>query len=254
MRRRTIASRARLKSSSTTVKLRAVSVKLSPHADLLADASRTSLLALKESADAFPPLKATVCGVLAIWDVAERAKHAKSQAHDVAQRVQDILHVIADAVPDPSIISPPMLHSIQRFTQLLNPIRRDMEAMTRTGFLSRVFNLNRNECKLQEIRERLDNAHRDFMAASALRLEAQHNETHMELQKMAVATNTDLSKLLLSVRFQNVCSFFGRPLARKAASSGVIHSLLDGHPAFGNSNSDTSHGSFGFIAAESRKG
>ncbi|KAJ6588242.1 hypothetical protein B0H19DRAFT_201427 [Mycena capillaripes] len=155
--------------------------------------------------------------------------------------------------PRPDSISPPMLHSIQRFTQLLNSIRRDMEAMTRTGFVSCVFHLNRNERKLQEISERLDNAHRDFMAASALRLEAQHNETHMELQKMAVATNTDLSKLLLSARFQNICSFFGRPLACKAASSGVIHSLLNGHPAFGNSNSDTSHASFGLLAAESRK-
>jgi hypothetical protein len=70
--RRPIASRARLKSSSTTAsKLMAASKKILPHAHLLVDASRTSLLALKESADAFPPLKAAVGGVLAVWDVAE---------------------------------------------------------------------------------------------------------------------------------------------------------------------------------------
>ncbi|KAJ6469842.1 hypothetical protein C8R45DRAFT_1016057 [Mycena sanguinolenta] len=212
----------------------AVSKKILPHAHLLADASRTSLLALKESADAFPPLKAAVGGVLAVWDVAERAKQARSHAYDVAHRTQDILHVVADAVPDPRTISPPMLKSIQRFTELLEDIRQEMAGLTRTGFASRVFHLNRNERKLQDIRERLDNAYRDFMAASALRLEAQHNETRIEIQKLTIANNTDLSKLLFSARFQNVCSFFGRPLAREAASSGVIYSLLSGHPAFGN--------------------
>ncbi|KAJ7815334.1 hypothetical protein B0H14DRAFT_3746040 [Mycena olivaceomarginata] len=198
----------------------AASKKILPHAHLLVDASRTSLLALKESADAFPPLKAAVGGVLA------RAKHARSHACDVAHRTQDILHVIADAVPDPRTIPPPMLKSIQRFTELLEDIRQEMEELTRTGFVSRVFHLNRNEHKLQDIRERLDNAYRDFVAASALRLEAQHSETRIEMQKMTIANNTDLSKLLFSARFQNVCSFFGRPLAREAPDQPLAASLL----------------------------
>jgi hypothetical protein len=48
-------------------------------------------------------------------------------------------------------------------SRLLEDIRQEMEEPTRTGFVSRVFHLNRNERKLQDIRERLDNAYRDFM-------------------------------------------------------------------------------------------
>ncbi|KAJ7206175.1 hypothetical protein C8J57DRAFT_1534717 [Mycena rebaudengoi] len=77
----------------------------------------TSLLALKESADAFPPLKSTVGGVVALWDIAElasaqRAKHSRTDARDIALRTKDIVDLIADVVPDPSEIPPPMLLSI----------------------------------------------------------------------------------------------------------------------------------------------
>ncbi|KAJ6538050.1 hypothetical protein B0H19DRAFT_1270422 [Mycena capillaripes] len=67
------------------------------------------------SADGFPPLKSVVSGVIALWDIAEHAKHSKTDALDIAQRTQAILDVVADAVPDGSRIATPMLESIQRF-------------------------------------------------------------------------------------------------------------------------------------------
>jgi hypothetical protein len=58
------------KPPAPTVKLK---LKHSPSgtARALPDVVSTSLLALKESADAFPPLKSAVGGVLAVWDIAE---------------------------------------------------------------------------------------------------------------------------------------------------------------------------------------
>ena len=37
--------------------------------DSVADATRTTLEVLRESADAFPPLQSTVGSVIAIWDI-----------------------------------------------------------------------------------------------------------------------------------------------------------------------------------------
>lgn len=61
-------SRAKRKPQLTT-KLKPVSSGLPPSA--LPDILWTSVLALKESADAFPPLKSAVGGVVALCDIAE---------------------------------------------------------------------------------------------------------------------------------------------------------------------------------------
>ncbi|KAJ7098826.1 hypothetical protein C8R44DRAFT_988677 [Mycena epipterygia] len=147
------------------------------HSDIL----QTSLLALKESADAFPPLKSAVGGVVSIWDIAERAKHSKAEARDIARRTQVILDVVADAVPDGSAIPTPMVESIERFTLLLDEIQRTLEAVALSRTLSRVCHLKRNEHLLTDMKGRLDDAYRDFMAASTLRLEIKQERTHSTL-------------------------------------------------------------------------
>ncbi|KAJ7664986.1 hypothetical protein B0H17DRAFT_1091055 [Mycena rosella] len=82
----------------------------------LSDILWTSILALKESADAFPPLKSAVAGVISLCEIAERAKNSKVAAREVALRTKEILDVVAEAVPDGSAIPPPMLESLERFT------------------------------------------------------------------------------------------------------------------------------------------
>ncbi|KAJ7206180.1 hypothetical protein C8J57DRAFT_1484882 [Mycena rebaudengoi] len=140
----------------------------------------TSLHALKESADAFPPLKSVVGGVVAIWDIAEHAKRSRTEACDIALRTKKIVDLIADAVPDPSEIPPSMLLSIDRFTLInsssssaLDEIRCGMEAIELSGSLSCLVHLNRHDRTIQGIKTRLDAEYRDFLAASALRVEVQ---------------------------------------------------------------------------------
>ncbi|KAJ6550991.1 hypothetical protein DFH09DRAFT_1086298 [Mycena vulgaris] len=144
----------------------------------LSDVVWTFLLVLKESADAFPPLKSAVAGVVAVCDIAERAKHSKADARDMALRTKVILDVIAEAVPDGSAIPPPMLASIERFTTLLDEIQ-------------------------QGIRAQLDDVYRDFVTASALRLEIQHarltvEQKHTQLRIGKVAATTDVLVLEVS--------------------------------------------------------
>jgi hypothetical protein len=54
----------------------------------LPDVSWTSLLALKESADAFPPLKAAVGGVIAICDIAEVSVLSNSRERQIIDNTQ----------------------------------------------------------------------------------------------------------------------------------------------------------------------
>ncbi|KAF7343304.1 hypothetical protein MVEN_01762700 [Mycena venus] len=198
-----------------TAKLK--SLVSSPSAAAVPDLLSTALVALKESADAFPPLKSAVGGVLAVTDIAQRAKHSKSDALDIAHRTQGILNVIADAVPDPSTISTPMLQSIERFTMLLDEISAAMEPIALSGSISRIVHLHRNERMILDIKARLDDAYRDFVAAVALRVEAQQTQlaaqqaqTHMDVRKLAVATDAQLSSVLFYAR---LAIFFGKPLS-----------------------------------------
>ncbi|KAJ7359451.1 hypothetical protein DFH08DRAFT_846125 [Mycena albidolilacea] len=176
----------------------------------LPDVLSTSLRALKESSDAFPPLKSAVSGVIVVWEIAERAKHSKADACDIAQRTEDILNVVADAVPDPSVISPAMEESLERFTILLDDIRRRMESMALTSVVSRALRLNRNERTLQGIKVQLDYAYRDVVASAVLRIEAQQTQlalqqaqTHCDITKIVATTETlapDQSRILAYCR------------------------------------------------------
>ncbi|KAJ7166619.1 hypothetical protein C8R46DRAFT_1094918 [Mycena filopes] len=172
-----------------------VSSASSPKPSALPDVLSTSLLALKESADAFPPLKSAVGGVLAVWDIAKRAKRCKSDAADIAKRTEDILCLIADAVPDPSAIPSPMLKSIEGFTFILNDICTTMEKILLARSISRVVHLNSTERTLREIKSKLDDAYRDFLAASALRMEVQQAEIAVEHKALAVQTHTAVDQV-----------------------------------------------------------
>ncbi|KAJ7018279.1 hypothetical protein C8F04DRAFT_1328405 [Mycena alexandri] len=201
----------------------------------LPDIISTSLVALKESADVFPPLKSAVGGVLAVWDVAQRAKHSKADAHTIALGTQTILDIVANALPDPSAIPPAMLLSIERFTLLLCEICASMEVLTRTTHIYRVVHLNRNEGLLQGIKDRLNEACRDFLAALTLRVEAQqatlavvhadqHLQTHIAVQKMADIMVHGCSKIL----FYSNLSFFTEFLPVNACAS---QPAIDAKPA-----------------------
>ncbi|KAJ7141616.1 hypothetical protein C8R46DRAFT_581795 [Mycena filopes] len=161
----------------------------SPKPSALPDVLSTSLLALKESADVFPPLKSAVGGVLAVWDIAERAKRCKSDAADIAKRTEEIICLIADIVPDPSAIPGPMLKSIESFTSLLTDICATMEKLLLSRGISRVMHLNSTERALQEVKSRLDDAYRDFLVASTLRVEVQQAEIAVEHKALAVQTH-----------------------------------------------------------------
>ncbi|KAJ7289141.1 hypothetical protein C8J57DRAFT_1493597 [Mycena rebaudengoi] len=177
------------------VKLKPPNQASSRNGSTFSDILWTSLCALKESADAFPPLKSAVGGVVALWEIAERAKHSKTDARDIALRTREIIDVIADAVPDGTKIPPAMLRSIERFTLMLEEIRISMEAITLTGGVSRIAHLPENERRVRDIKARLDEQYHDFSVASSLRVEVQQTaiaqcqtQTQADVEKVSMAT------------------------------------------------------------------
>ncbi|KAJ7087468.1 hypothetical protein C8R44DRAFT_820159 [Mycena epipterygia] len=167
-------------------------------ASALPDVLWTAITALKESADAFPPLKSTVGGVIALLEIAERAKHSKSDAHAIALRTKEIFDVIKAAVGPAPAIPWPMRESIDHFTALLVEIRESIKEIALTGGVSRVMHLNRNERTLQDIKAKLEDAYRDFSTASALRIEAQ--QAHLEMQHTRIAAQQAASALRLELQ------------------------------------------------------
>ncbi|KAJ7333295.1 hypothetical protein DFH08DRAFT_939916, partial [Mycena albidolilacea] len=243
-----VPSRARLKRFPLSLRKSLPSQSSTSHT--LPDILRTSLLALRESADACPPLKSAVGGVVALWDIAEvgtsrRAKHAKRDARDIAFRTNEIMENIGDAVPDVSKISPPLLAKIVDLALLLEDIRRDMEIITSTGGIVRVARLNRNERVLQDIRVKLDEKTHDFATGSLLRQEiqqaqmaveqtqfiSQHKETHYEVKKIVDTMHTFASEIALVRTYCVFILFFGSSLMHQDAPARDGRARVAMHPS-----------------------
>ncbi|KAJ6564567.1 hypothetical protein B0H19DRAFT_1286086 [Mycena capillaripes] len=79
-----------------------------------------------------------------------------------------------------------MLLSIEKFPVLLDEIGCSMQVITLTGRVSRIVHLNRNERALQDIKSKLDDTYRDFLAASALRHEVQQTQLVLQQTRLAL--------------------------------------------------------------------
>ncbi|KAJ7282399.1 hypothetical protein C8J57DRAFT_1499392 [Mycena rebaudengoi] len=134
---------------------------------LTPDAIMLSLTLLKESSDVLPPLKAVAGGVLAVWNIVQRAAAVDEEATMLAWRAFTILDAIYTAIgdPDAEALSSAALRHLIDFERLLYEIRDAMEAMTNrhahnrvARFLSRGMSLQRSESDLARFNKRLDAA------------------------------------------------------------------------------------------------
>ncbi|KAJ7206186.1 hypothetical protein C8J57DRAFT_1615083, partial [Mycena rebaudengoi] len=162
-----------------------------------------ALGALRDSADAFPPLKSAVGGVVALWEIAKRAKHSKTDARDIALRTKEILDLIADAVPTAQIYSTdaaPLCLCCPKRRHLtgesvLDEIRCSMEAISLSGKASRLVHLGDNERIIQDIKARLDDQYRDFLAASVLRVELQQTTIAVRQAQQQTQIQSDIKQV-----------------------------------------------------------
>ncbi|KAJ7575888.1 hypothetical protein C8J56DRAFT_1171776 [Mycena floridula] len=164
--------------------------RLSRSHSLALDIARTSLMALKESSDAFPPLKSAVGSVLALWDIIQQMESCKTLGKDLACRCVNILEAVADAVqPDPRNISPEMLKNIDQFKMLVMEISQELLEHNRATRLSRLANLNRNQARLATFSRKLDEASSLFIIASNLQLYSTAKRTEVLTVQIKASTS-----------------------------------------------------------------
>ncbi|KAJ7575941.1 hypothetical protein C8J56DRAFT_900547 [Mycena floridula] len=138
-----------------------------------ADILRTSLVALKDSSDACPPLKSACSGLLVIWDTVEQVKSSKDDGPALANQCTAVLKHLADAgQADPANISAALKLHIEEFERLLADILCFTKQMAkrRTGtfrFFKSFKRLNRDEAELRQFQRRLDKAAQGFKVAMA---------------------------------------------------------------------------------------
>jgi len=155
------------------------------------DVTLTSLRALKESADLFPPLKGAVGGVLALWDIVERVKRSKKRARDLRSRAIDVLYALNDAVEDPVHIPLGLRLGVDRFELLLNDICNSMEPLTKPSRRSWLLHMNRDEDMFETFDRRLNEASQCFVIGTVTRIEStltRQSEKLSDLNKRMTVT------------------------------------------------------------------
>ncbi|KAJ7151890.1 hypothetical protein C8R43DRAFT_1235894 [Mycena crocata] len=150
------------------------------------DAIYIGLIALRESSEAFPPLRATVGLVICIWDVAKRVQRNKDTSHYLARRAVEILEIVAAAIPDPTRISPRMATKIARFQCVLQEIHQEMSRLRGRRGISRFIRLNHDEDTLESFKGRLDDICQSFLIESAIHIELGLDNLHTEVKSTSV--------------------------------------------------------------------
>lgn len=145
-----------------------------------ADVALTSLNAIYDSADAFPPLKSAAGGVLALLRTVERVKASRKKAKALSERAVQVFEALEKALPaNRATIPPSMIANIKQFQDTVLDIHRALEPLTRQRLpFSR---LNRNEGALDALKQRLDDAYQSFTAATVTRIELKTVAVQREL-------------------------------------------------------------------------
>ncbi|GLB40767.1 hypothetical protein LshimejAT787_0806380 [Lyophyllum shimeji] len=151
-----------------------------------ADLTKTFVTALRDSADAFPPLKSLAGGVLAVWQTAERAKCSKGRAKALAERCCSLLRIIADAVKDPNDVPPEMNVNLENFKILLEDIQRALNPLQKQNPLKSLAHLNRDQDELDDLNRRLDEAYHGFVISSALMTQLQLERIQRKVAKQLI--------------------------------------------------------------------
>jgi len=146
-----------------------------------------ALTALKESADAFPPLKGAVGAVVHIRDLRLKVRSNQDEFDKLICRVEMILEKVADAIPDPNNIPLDLLVRIEEFTTVVAHIGHLMERKSRRKAFHRLLSHREDEGIIGDFNRRLDNLERQFTNVSVIKLEiavamlAKSQETRLDL-------------------------------------------------------------------------
>ncbi|KAI0026735.1 hypothetical protein K488DRAFT_91964 [Vararia minispora EC-137] len=124
----------RLPPISTRILVAQVTGKIKPSASrkmIAVDIVLVGLEALKESADAFPPLKAAVGGLVFFVQLSSQMSSNRAEMRGVYERIEEIEDSLIRAVPDINSLSPAQASAIEAFDIAVQRICADMELLAK---------------------------------------------------------------------------------------------------------------------------
>ncbi|VDC06690.1 unnamed protein product [Peniophora sp. CBMAI 1063] len=124
-----------------------------------------SLEGLAQSADAFPPLKSVVGGLLFIMTQVDAVSSNKEQVREIYTQIDVFAASLVRAVPDVTMLSPITQDAIRVLAEDMQAVHQDMEGLARQRVLVRFIRAKRHSSELQNLLKRLDQADASFTRA-----------------------------------------------------------------------------------------
>jgi len=154
------------------------------------------LNAIKESSDAFPPLKGAVSSILHIIELSQKVKSNKEDCQKLAFRVQEILDKVTRAVPDATCISFDLLGRIAEFENTLDEIKLFMESLCRVNIFKRLIRHEEHKASFVKFNQLLDDAFQSFMFISTIKIEMLVSQQGEHLEALLLDSHEELSALI----------------------------------------------------------
>ncbi|KZV62028.1 hypothetical protein PENSPDRAFT_758998 [Peniophora sp. CONT] len=144
-------------SASPTAKL-AHSRHQSNRRELTKDALLLVLEALVQSADAFPPLKSVVGGLLFFVTQVEMVSSNKEDVQRIYAQIDAMAASLVAAIPDATELSPAAKHAIRALADDVQAVCVDMRTIARQRRLVRFLRAKRNRAQLQGLLKQLEDS------------------------------------------------------------------------------------------------
>ncbi|KAJ7606654.1 hypothetical protein FB45DRAFT_949578 [Roridomyces roridus] len=127
------------------------------------DAAKVTLRAIQASADAFPPLKSAVSGVLVVLELTENVRSNKKGCKHIATRAAQLVQDIWSQTKDLDIVLPnEVKESIRKIRRLLKEIKAFLEELNKENLFQRLARQERNKIRIDEYGRLLDEAMMHF--------------------------------------------------------------------------------------------
>ncbi|KAJ7606661.1 hypothetical protein FB45DRAFT_949605 [Roridomyces roridus] len=157
------------------------------------DAAKVTLRAIQASADAFPPLKSAVSGVLVVLELTENVRSNKKGCKHIATRAAQLVQDIWSQTKDLDIVLPnEVKESIRKIRRLLKEIKAFLEELKKENLFQRLARQERNKIRIDEYGRLLDEAMMHFSINLELSLHRMNASLHRLHAKSAAAQDAIL--------------------------------------------------------------
>ncbi|KZV70162.1 hypothetical protein PENSPDRAFT_734955 [Peniophora sp. CONT] len=141
-----------------------------------------SLEALSESADAFPPLKSAVGGLLYFTKRVELVSGNKEQIGEIYAQIDAFAASLVRAIPDATVLSPAHEAAILSLAEDINAVCVDMEVIARQRLFWRFLRAKPHSAQLQRMMKCLKRADRSFTRTILAGVDVQTSRTLAAVQ------------------------------------------------------------------------